>query len=103
MSQIENHWTEVSRLETELARKMIVLGLDWHDDAAMAQLAAECKVFGPADVGAAVASHDSKKIAKAELFGLASLMLRTMENAALEGRDVHAGEVWKSFGRHLYT
>jgi hypothetical protein len=103
MSELENHWNEVSRIETELLRKMTVLGLDWHDDAAMAQLASECKAFHPADANAAYASHDYQKIAKAELFGLASLMLRAMENAALEGRDVHGGEVWKSFGKHLYS
>ena len=103
MSQIEKHLDEVSRIETEMLRKMTVLGLDWHDDAAMAQLAAECKAFHPANADAAYASHDMKKIVKAELFGLASVMLRAMENAALEGREVHAGEVWKAFGKHLYS
>ncbi len=102
MSQIEDHWNEVSRIETEMLRKMTALGLDWHDDRAMAQLALECKTFRPADADAAYASHDPAKMAKAEIFALASLMLRAMENAALEGRDVHAGEVWKAFGKHLY-
>ena len=103
MSQIENHWTEVSNIETELIRKMSALGLDWHDQAAMTQLASECKVFGPADARAAYASHDRERITKAELFGLVSLMIQTMGNAALEGREVHAGEAWKAFGKHLYT
>ena len=102
MSQIENHWSEVSHIETELMRELIALGLDWHDDAAMAQLASECKVFGPADVKAAYASNDPVRITKAKLFPLVSLMLRTMENAALEGREVHGGEVWKAFAKHLY-
>jgi hypothetical protein len=102
MSQIENHWVEVSHIETELTRKMMALGLDWHDDNTMALLAAECKVFGPANAKAAYASHDREKITKAELFALASLMIRTMESAALDGRDVHGGEVWKAFGKHLY-
>ena len=103
MSQIENHWNETSHIETELMRKMVVLGLDWHDEAAMAQLASECKVFGPADAKAAYASNDLQRITKAKFFALVSLMLNTMENAAQEGRDVHGGEVWKAFGRHLYT
>ena len=103
MSQLEDHWNEVSRIETELLRKMTVLGLDWHDNAAMEQLASECKAFHSADADAAYASHDTRRITKAQLFGLASLMLRTMENAAREGRDVHAGEVWKAFGKHLYS
>jgi hypothetical protein len=103
MSQIENHRDEVSQIETELMRHMIALGLDWHDEAAMTQLASECKVFGPADAQAAYASNEQRLITKAELFGLASVMIRTMENAALEQRDVHGGEVWKAFGKHLYT
>lgn len=103
MSQIEDHGAEVSHIETELMREMIALGLDWHDEGAMAQLAAECKVFGPADAQAAYASNDLEKITKAKLFALVSLMIRAMESAALEGREVHGGEVWKAFGKHLYT
>lgn len=103
MSQIEDHGSEVSHIETELLREMIALRLDWHDDAAMTQLASECKVFGPADANAAYASKDSERITKAKLFGLVSLMLRAMENAALEGREVHGGEVWKAFAKHLYS
>ena len=84
-------------------RKMIALGLDWHDATLMKQLASECKTFRPSDAQAAYASHDRERITKAELFALASLMLSTMEGAALEGREVHGGEVWKAFGKHLYT
>ncbi len=103
MSQIEDHWSEVSRIETELLRKMVALGVEWHDDVAMARLAAECRTYGPADAQAAYASHDPARIAQAEFFALVSLMLRAMQNAALEDRDVHAGQVWKSFAKHLYN
>jgi hypothetical protein len=103
MSQTENQWEEVSQIETELKRHMVALGIDWHDEAAMIQLAAECKVFGPANAQAAYASHDQRRITKAELFGLVSVMLRTMESAALARRDVHGGEVWKALGKHFYT
>ncbi|MBI3902959.1 MAG: hypothetical protein HY306_08490 [Nitrosomonadales bacterium] len=103
MSQIENHWTEVSQIEIELTRKMVALGLDWHDATAMQQLAAECKAFGPADAQAAYTSKDMQRITRAQLFALASLMLQTMGNAAEEDREVHGGEVWKAFGKYLYT
>lgn len=103
MSQIENHYHEVSQLELELMRHMIALGLDWHDEFVMIQLAAECKKFGPANAKAAYASGDRELKTKAELFALASLMLRTMESAATDDRDVHGGEVWKAFGKHLYS
>lgn len=102
MSQIDHHSAEVSHIETELMRRMIALGLDWHDESAMMQLALQCKAFGPADAQAAYASQDYAQISKAEIFALASMMLRTMESAALEGREVHGGEVWKAFGKHLY-
>ncbi len=103
MSQIENHYHEVVHIETEIQRKMIALGLDWHNEQAMKQLASECKVFHEDDAQSAYASHERERITKAELFGLVSLMLSTMENAALEGRVVHGGEIWKAFGIHLYN
>ena len=102
MSQNENHWKEVSLIETELMRHMIALGLDWHDEAAMTLLAHECKAFGPDNAQAAYASKDQRLITKAQLFGLVSTMMQTMENAALERRDVHGKEVWKAFAKHLY-
>ena len=102
MSQLENHWDEVAQIEIALMRKMIALGLDWHDAMAMKQLASECKVFGPADAEAAYASRDQSRITRAELFSLASVMLQTMENASNESRLVHGGEVWKAFGKYLY-
>jgi hypothetical protein len=102
MSQIENHWDEVSQIEIQIMRYMMALGIDWHDEAAMTQLASECKNFGPVNAQAAYASNEQKLITKAELFGLVSVMMQTMENAARENRDVHGGEVWKAFGKHLY-
>jgi len=103
MSQNENHWYEVYQIEIELMRHMVALGLDWHDEAAMTRLASECKAFGPADAQAAYVSKEQRLITKAELFGLVSVMLQTMESAARERRDVHGGEVWKALGKHLYT
>jgi len=103
MSQNENHWSEVHQIEIELMRHMVALGLDWHDEAAMIQLASECKAFGPANAQAAYASNEQRLKTKAELFGLVSVMLQTMESAARERRDVHGGEVWKALGKHLYT
>jgi len=102
MSQIQNQWDEVTHIESELKRYMMALGLDWHDEAAMIRLAAECQAFGPLHSAAAYASHDPSQISKAKLFGLASMMMRTMESAAHDNRDVHGGEAWKALGKHLY-
>ena len=37
------------------------------------------------------------------LFGLANLMLRTMEESAGVGIESHGGPVWKAFGRALWA
>ena len=103
MSQIENHWDEVAQIEAELMRYMTALGLDWHDESAMLQLAAECKTFGPDNARAAYASNDQRLITRAKLFALVSMMIQTMESAARDNRDVHGGEIWKAFGKHLYS
>ena len=102
MSQIEDHRTETSLIERELMRKMLALGLDWHDDAAMKKLAGECKAFGPEQAQAAFAHGDGEAKIKAEIFALASLMMKTMGSAANDDREVHGGDVWKAFGKHLY-
>jgi len=103
MSQIENHWDEVGQIEIEMIRHLLALGIDWHDDAAMKRLADECKKFGPKQAKAAYASQDRTQKTRAEFFALISVMLRTMENAAEENRDVHAGDVWKALAKHLYS
>jgi hypothetical protein len=103
MSQIEHHWVEAARIETELMRKLIMLGLDWRDESAMTLLAMECNTFGPEEAKAAHASQGPGRIWKAEIFASASLMLQIMGDAAPQERDVYGGEIWKAFGRHLYV
>ena len=103
MSQTENHWDEVAHIEAELMRYMLALGLDWHDEAAMLQLATECKTFGPDNAQAAYASNIQSLITKAKFFAMVSMMIQTMESAARDNRDVHGGEIWKAFGKHLYS
>jgi len=103
MSQTEDHWDEVAHIETEIMRHMIALGFDWHDQAVMTLLATECKSYSPDNARLAYASKDQRLITKAQLFGLVSTMIQTMENAARENRDVHGGEVWKAFAKHLYV
>ena len=103
MSQIQNQWDEIVHIESEMARYLLALGVDWHDTAAMTQLASEFKVFDPARAQAAYASRDAARINKAKLFALAAMMMRTMESAARDDRDVHGGDIWKAFAKHLYV
>jgi hypothetical protein len=103
MSGFENYARELREIETEIARKGIVLGIDWNDETAVRALAREAIDHSAADLKRA-ASHpeDHKLHAKVELFGLAQLMLKTMEETADVGFQTHGGAVWKAFGRALW-
>jgi len=103
MSQIENQWEQIKHIETGIMRHMLALGLDWNDEVAMARLARECKTFSAADAQAVYASGDRTRKTRAELFAMVSIMIKTMEEAANENRDVHGGDVWKAFAKHLYS
>lgn len=103
MSEIENHWAEVFNIESEMKIKLMALRMDWHDAAAMRLLAGECRSFGPEQAAAAYASHDRERKLKVEFFALVSIMMRTMESAANDGREVHAGDAWKAFSKYLYV
>lgn len=102
MSEVENHWAEVRQIETQLMRHFLALGVDWQNEMQMQALASECKNFGPQNAQSAYAAHDARQVTRAELFGLVSIMVKTMESAAKDERDVHGGPVWKAFAKHLY-
>jgi hypothetical protein len=103
MSGFENYARELREIETEIERKGIALGIDWNDEPQVRALAREAIDHSAADLKRA-ASHpeDHQLHAKVELFGLAQLMLKTMEETADVGFQTHGGKVWKAFGRALW-
>ena len=102
MSGFENYTAEAQALELEIERTGIALGIDWSNDAQVRELAREALDKGRDEVMAAARSEDRLALAKVELFGLAQLMLKTMEESANEGFLTHGGPVWKAFGRALW-
>lgn len=104
MSGFENFARSTSEIEQEIERKGIVLGIDWHDEVQVRALAREALNHVAADdkfpVGAPV---DHQRLARLELFGLAAIMLRTMEESAVEGFQTHGGDAWKAFGKALWA
>jgi len=103
MSGFENYPAEVKALEQEIERMGIALGIDWSDEVQVRILAREA-ISAEHDGTMTAASHgDRPALARAELFGLAALMLKTMEESAHEGFLTHGGPVWKIFGRALWA
>lgn len=98
MSGFENYERQLAELEHEIAVRLQVLHIDIHNEAALRLLAREamhCPQQCPE--GASVEER-----AKADLFGFAALMLKTMSESADHGEELHGGPVWKAFGKALW-
>lgn len=103
MGLFENYRREADAIELEIERKGIVLGIDWNNEAEVRALAREALTQGARETSLAASQHDDPALqARAELFGLAALMLKTMEQSARDDMLTHGGPIWKTFGRALW-
>ncbi len=101
MPIFEHYAEEARRIEQEIVRHGIVLGIDWQDEVAVRSLAREALALHPD--GDKVSLGDTPESrAKLEIFGLAQLMLKVMAESAEENLTTHGGDVWKAFGRALW-
>jgi hypothetical protein len=92
------------RSNRKIERKGIVLGIDWEDDAQVRRLAREALDHASGEAKISTTSPvDHQLMAKLDLFGLAGIMLRTMEESATVGVESHGGPAWKSFARALWA
>ena len=104
MAGFENYAKGTTEIELEIERKGIALGIDWADDGQVRALAREALDHLADDVKRAAAHpEDHRLMAKVDLFGLAALMLRTMEESAGVGVESHGGLAWKAFAKALWT
>jgi hypothetical protein len=101
MTGFEHHAEEARRIEQEIVRLGIALGIDWEDEVEVRALAREALACHPGGAGGHPGSPVER--ARVELFGLAQLMLKVMtESARDQGIHTHGGPVWKAFGRALW-
>ena len=102
MSGFTQFSDDAQDIEREMAIKGVVLGIDWNNAQMVRQLAKEALAHNAGEVGTLVQeSTTTEARAKAELFALAGLMLKTMENSAETGIHTHGGPVWKSLGKAM--
>jgi hypothetical protein len=101
MPNFEHHAEEARRIEQEIVRLGIALGIDWADEVGVRALARQALAARQDNLGQI---HDAlERRTRLELFGLAQLMLRVMaESATEEGIETPGGPVWKAFGRALW-
>ncbi len=98
MPAFENYAEEARRIELEIERYGVALGVDWEDGVAVRTLAREALAYHPSET----TPNSPEFRAKFELFGLAQLMLRIMAESAEENIETHGGRAWKAFGRALW-
>jgi hypothetical protein len=101
VSGFEHFAEDAVELERELLKRGIVLDLDWADATALRRLACEALRGGAGHLNALLRDPSPKLRAKGELFALAVLMLRVMQESAETGLHTHGGPAWKAFGRAL--
>jgi hypothetical protein len=101
----EDRTREAREISTEIERKLIALGVGREDTLAMADLAREA--LNPAKVNedrTKAQAGDRTALTRFELFGLADLLLKVMEESALEDHfKVSGNDYWKAFARALYA
>lgn len=100
MSIPENYSEETARIEREVERKGVILGIDWDNPAQVQQFARQafhCRT-GQADCDV----DEPLQRARVELFALTQLMLEVMTKSAGNGIESHGGPVWKIFARALW-
>lgn len=103
MASFEHYAADTQEIELEIQRRGIVLGIDWNDEAQVRALAREALSHTPKKSGISTSAPvDYRLMAKLDLFGLAGLMLKTMEESATDGIESHGGAVWKAFSRALW-
>ena len=104
MAEFENYGEEARRIEAEIVRHGIALGIDWNDEIAVRALAREALDYRPGNGSPVAAAADLNSRARIELFGLVQLMLKVMTESASEDEVVtHGGPVWKAFARALWA
>lgn len=104
MAGFENYLQDTQDIEREIERRGVALGIDWNNAEQVRTLAREAIEHVSSDVQRAMTRPiDYQLLAKVELFGLAALMLRTMQESASTGFESHGGVIWKTFARALWA
>jgi len=104
MAGFEHYASDTKEIELEIERKGVVLGIDWNDEVQVRALAREILDHSAKDVKfASTGPVDYKQLARVDLFGLAAVMLRTMEESANVGFESHGGPAWKALAKALWT
>lgn len=103
MSDFEDQQKGARQISSELAGVLIALGVDWNSEQQLRSLAREALAYKPDASSAPIAPGDIREHARLKFYGLIALMLRTMEEGAGKGEEIHGDDVWKAVARALWA
>ncbi len=99
MDTFREHTEEIGH---RIAGLGVALGIDWEDEAEVHNLAREALDHSAQTVSSAGIQKGGDILIKAEIFGLAALMLKNMQRSAENGFLTHGGPSWKAFAKALW-
>lgn len=99
MDTFRSHSEEIGH---RIAGLGVALGIDWDNEADVRTLAREALDHAAATVNSAGVEKTGEALLKAEIFGLAALMLKSMQGSAERGFLTHGGASWKAFAKALW-
>jgi hypothetical protein len=106
MAGFENYAQDTHDIELEIERKGVALASTGPTKTPCAPSPGRRWILPapPRRTRSSTPTTSTARLAKLELFGLAGLMLRTMqESASAAGFESHGGDAWKAFARALWA
>jgi hypothetical protein len=103
MADFEDFEGEAASIALEIERKLIALGIDWHDESALKLLANEALQYDCARSFPGLGHGGENQLARMELCGLIGLMNTTMTEGANDNKLLHGSEVWKALAKALWA
>lgn len=95
---------DADAIGVEIERRGLILGIDWDDEVAVREIARQAlSKVARDEVRKEALAGDHLAMARLDLFGLAGLMLKVMEESADDGRLAHGNQAWKALARALWA
>lgn len=103
MAGFEDLQKQATMIAKELEWKLDLLGVDWRNETELRALAREALQHRAKEGHPAFDPDHPGYHTRLEVFGLIGLMLKAMEEGAMEGVQVHGSDVWKALARAIWA
>jgi len=103
MADFEDFGGTAASIALQIERKLIALGIDWHDESALKILANEALQYDKSKSFPGLQDGGENQLAHMELCGLIALMNKTMTEGANDDRQIHGSDVWKALAKALWS